>query len=383
METPFMSVYFDGLPDPRVERTRKHLLTDILVISVLAVICGAESWEDITDWGEAWEQWLRKYLRLPAGIPSHHTFRRVLSALDKDAFNARFLDWARSVFGSTEGKIIAIDGKTLRGSRGPGAKDSALHIVSAWVTEDRVVFGQVATKAKSNEITAIPELLALLDLKAATVTIDAMGCQKKIVEQIVERKADYVIAVKDNQPTLHEGIEAAFVTADIAQEPIEQRCAFESSEKGHGRRELRKVRVLDATQRLDCGDQWAGLRSLVMVESERTCKGRTSNETRYYISSHVPDAQFMAKCIREHWGIENQQHWTLDMVFDEDRSRIRKGNAAMNFALLRRIALNVLKADRQDKRSLRRRRFIASMGPEHLEKILRRVIEPLVDPTRS
>jgi predicted transposase YbfD/YdcC len=383
MEIPFMSVLYHELVDPRVKRTRKHRLKDIVIISVLAVICGADGWEEIEAWGKAWEPWLRLFLRLPWGIPSYHTFRRLFSALDKDAFNTRFLEWTRCMFGSTEGKTIALDGKKLRGSYQSSEKNDALHLVSAWVAENHAVFGQVATQSKSNEITAIPELLKLLCLKGATVTIDAMGCQKKIVEQIVEGEADYVITVKDNQPTLHEEVQLAFVTADIAEEETKPEWVYETSEKGHGRHEVRKVRVLDAEQRLNCDEQWAGLRSLVMVESERTCKGRTSYEMRYYISSHAPDAKKIAEYIRGHWGIENRQHWTLDVVFDEDRSRIQNTNARMNFAVLRRIALNILKLDQEDKRSLRVRRYAASMGPKYLEKILRCAAEQLSKPTGS
>jgi len=373
---PFMSVFFGGLPEPREERKREHLLLDVVVISILAVFCGADGWQDIEDWAKAWEPWLRKHLRLRRGIPCRDTYRRVFTALDPKAFNACFVSWTRSLLGGTEGKIMPIDGKTLRGSfklRGKKGKKGAIHLVSAWVCENRVVFGQIATRSKSNEITAIPELLELLDIRGATVTIDAMGCQKKIVAKIIERQGDYVIAVKDNQPTLHAQIEEAFVTADVTDEPIGPKGSFESSETGHGRHEVRKVRVLDADGWLDVDQLWPGLRSIVRVESERTIAGETSYETRYYISSHAPDAPFMATCIRAHWQIENQQHWTLDVGFNEDSSRIRSRNAPENFAMLRRIAINLMRTAAVDKKSVKRRRFVASMSPRYLEQVLQSI----------
>jgi predicted transposase YbfD/YdcC len=366
MEQASISVFFGNLEDPRVERTRRHNLIDIVVISVLAVICGAESWEEIADFGCAQENWLRTFLLLPSGIPSHHTFRRVFAALDVAAFHQCFLSFTQALVGATDGKLIAIDGKTLRRSFSDNEERDARHIVSAWVGENHVVLGQIATEAKSNEITAIPKLLDMLDVRGATITIDAMGCQRKIVEKIAEKGAQYAIAVKDNQPTLRQEIESAFVTAAIAREDLPSGWIYQSSERAHGRTELRRVTVLDVHDRLSVTEDWTGLRSLACVETERTIGGKTSQETRFYISSHEPDAEVLAKAIRGHWGIENEQHWTLDMAFNEDRCRSRKKNGPENFALLRRFALNILKLDTSCKRSIRGKRMRAGWNREFL-----------------
>jgi len=370
MQQATICVYFDALDDPRVERTRQHALIDIIVVSVLAVICGAESWGDIEDYGEANKDWLRAFLRLRNGIPSHQTFMRVFAALDVEAFHECFMDFTRDLVGTTDGKHIAIDGKTLRRSFTDGEKRDPRHIVSAWVGENHIVLGQVATDAKSNEITAIPKLLDMLDVRGATITIDAMGCQRKIVEKIVEKGADYAIAVKDNQPTLHEEVESAFATSAIAKEDLPMSWTFQSSEKAHGRAEIRRVTVLDVEGRLSEKQDWTAVHCLVAVESERTANRKTSQECRYYISSHKPDAQLLAKVIRGHWGIENEQHWTLDMAFDEDRCRSRKKNGPENFALLRRFALNFLKLDVSSKRSIRGKRLRAGWDRSYLLDVI-------------
>ena len=348
MQACFISVFFGNLPDPRSSRNQRHPLINIVAIAVFAVICGAQDWDDVVAFGKMRKQWLRKYLRLGRGIPSKRTFERALAALDPDALNACFVKWTTSVFGNTEEKHIAIDGKRLRGSYQRKGKKGALHVVSVWATEDRVVFGQSAIRTKSNEITAIPKVLELVQLRGATITIDAMGCQKTIVQQIVAGSGHYVVAVKKNQPRLYAAIEAAFVTVEIGDEPIQHRSTFATIERGHGRQEIRRVTALDSERLLSCREQWAGLKSIVKLESERTCKGKTTQETRYYISSHVADAQLQAKLIPDHWGIENQQHWRLDVIFHEDRNRIRKGNSAMNFAIVRRIALNTLLSAERD-----------------------------------
>jgi predicted transposase YbfD/YdcC len=370
MERPSISVFFADLPDPRVERTRRHDLLDIVVISVLAVICGANHWPEIADFAKTRKDWLREFLRLPSGVPGVDTFRRVFAALDVGAFNQCFMEWTQSLTETVKGKLVAIDGKTLRGSHTTSEKNDARHIVSAWVSENHIVFGQLATEAKSNEITAIPKLVKMLDLTGATVTIDAMGCQHKIVDAIIDKHADYLIAVKDNQPKLREEVEVAFATASITHEKLPPTARYESTEKAHGRHEVRRVLVLEAEERLSEGQSWRGLRSLVWVESERTVHGQHSREDRYYISSVKPDAAVIAKLVRGHWGIENQQHWTLDMAFDEDRNRTRKKNGPDNFALLRRIALNLLKAETSTKRSIQRKRLTAGWDAQYLLRVL-------------
>jgi predicted transposase YbfD/YdcC len=365
-----MFEFMAELPDPRVERTRRHDLLEIIVITVLAVVCGADDWDEVWQFADSRERWLKTFLELRHGIPSESTFRRVFRALNATAFREAFLAWTTSLVGSTDGKLVAIDGKTLRRSFTKATKTDSLHIVSAWVAENRVVFGQVATDAKSNEITAIPKLLEMLDLRGATVTIDAMGCQKRIVKAIVAGKADYVIAVKDNQPTLAQDIEAAFVTAEIAEEPLPIECTFEQTNKGHGRTETRRITALDAADRLGEKQLWDGLQSIVRVESHRTLGDKTSTELRYYITSLGADAALLATRIRAHWGIENGQHWTLDVAFAEDQSRIRRGNGPDNFATVRRMALNLIKADKTLKCGVKARRKRAGWDDEYLFRVL-------------
>ena len=373
MDRPDICVFFGEIEDPRVERTRRHDLVEVIVMAVLGVICNADGWPDIAQFCAVRADWLRTFLELRGGVPSPSTFRRVFAAIDVDAFNAAFMKWTQSLVGSLDGKLLAIDGKTLRGSYSSHGAHDPLHIVSAWVGENQIVFGQVATDAKSNEITAIPKLLEMLDVRGATITIDAMGCQRRIVDTIVERGGHYVIAVKDNQPSLRAAVEAAFATCEIVNERLSENADFESLERGHGRIERRTVRALDILDRLGDRQDWTALQSIVMVNSERTVRGITSQEARYYISSLPPDAAELARAIRGHWGIENQQHWTLDMTFNEDRSRSRKANAPDNFALLRRIALNLLKSEKTKKLSLAGKRKLAGWDTAYLLRVLQAV----------
>jgi predicted transposase YbfD/YdcC len=370
MAPPSFTEHFADLDDPRVERTRSHDLLEIIVMAVVAVISNADGWDDIVDFAKTQKELLLRFLTLRHGIPSADTFRRVFSALDPEAFNRCFVAWTQSLVESTEGKLVAIDGKTLRRSGDTARAASPRHLVSAWVGQNHIVFGQVATAAKSNEITAIPELLKLLDLRGATVTIDAMGCQRKIVDGIVAAGADYIIAVKDNQPTLHNEVQAAFVTAEVSQEALPAEWTYRTQEKAHGRAETRTTTVLDVQERLSEEQIWNGMRSLVRVTSVRTTATGTSEDTRFFISSRPPSAAALAQCIRGHWGIENSQHWTLDMAFDEDRCRIRRGHAPDNFALLRKIALNLLKAETTAKRGVTARRKLAGWSEEYLMRVL-------------
>lgn len=371
MEAPAFWDYFANLEDPRVERTRRHCLLDIIVISVLAVISGANSWEAIASYAESKQPWLGTFLSLPAGVPSAHTFRRVFGALDVTQFHLAFTEWTRALVGSLDRKLLAIDGKSLRGSYTNRAERNCLHIVSAWVAESRIVFGQVATDAKSNEITAIPRLLKMLVIAGAIVTIDAMGCQRAIVETILEREADYMIAVKDNQPTLSAEVETAFVTADI-NEQLPAVAVDTSSNVGHGRAETRIVTALDIPDRLSPTliASWKGLKSIVRVESVRVLGGQESREFRYYISSLPPNAAHLASVVRGHWSIETQQHWVLDMAFDEDRARNRTGNSPENFALLRRMGLNILAKEKTSKRGVEGKRQKCGWDHKYLLKVL-------------
>lgn len=370
MQPPAIWAHFESLKDPRVERTRRHKLMDIVVISVMAVICYADGWSDIHDFGKARQAWLREFLELPNGIPCDDTFRRVFAALDPEQFQACFLSWVRSLVGGTDGKLVAIDGKTVRHSFAREEGKGALHLVSAWVAENQAVLGQLATDSKSNEITAIPQLLELLDLRGATVTIDAMGCQKAIAEKIIDAGGNYILGLKENHPTLHQEVEQFFEAAQ-AETFRDTRCdQDETVDGGHGRIELRRVFASDDIDWLADKPYWKELRSVVMVESERSVGDKTSFERRYYLSSLAPDAALLGERIRGHWGIENQLHWVLDMAFDENRSRIRRGHGPDNFALLRKIALILLKREKTLRRGLEGKRKRAAWDHDYVLRVL-------------
>jgi predicted transposase YbfD/YdcC len=362
MDSPLQ--YFARLTDPRVERNREHLLEEILLIAIAAVLSGAESWNDIEEYGDSKQEWLQTFLRLPGGIPSHDTFNRVFSALDPEEFEQGFAAWVGSIAKLSAGEVVAIDGKTLCGTRQDGKKQ-LVHMVSAWASANNLVLGQRKVDDKSNEITAIPKLLAALELSGTVVTIDAMGCQRTIAEKIVDKKADYILAVKDNQQLLLDDIKDSFrmLAADTVAEEID--C-------GHGRVERRRCTVLGDLTLLDKPGDWKGLRSLVRIEAERFHKatGKTEHETRYYISSLASDAARLNSLIRQHWGIENKLHWVLDVAFAEDLSRKRAGNAAQNFSLLNRIALNLLKRETTLKRGIKGKRLKAAWDPAYLLKLL-------------
>jgi predicted transposase YbfD/YdcC len=362
MENPLN--YFSELRDPRVERTREHLLEEILLIAIAAVLSGAESWNDMEDYGHAKREWLKTFLSLPSGIPSHDTFNRVFAALDPAELEKGFVDWVSSIARLTAGEVVAIDGKTLCGSRQPGQK-AVVHMVSAWASANNLVLGQRKVDDKSNEITAIPKLLEALELSGTVVTIDAMGCQKAIAEKIVDKKADYILAVKDNQGHLLEEVKDSFrmLGADAVAEEID--C-------GHGRVERRNCSVIADTSLVEQAAQWPLLRGLVRIEAERYHKvsGKTEREIRYYITSLRPDAARLNAAIRQHWGIENKLHWALDVSFGEDRSRKRAGYAAQNFSILNRIALNLLKQEKTSKRGIKGKRLKAGWDHDYLLKLL-------------
>lgn len=356
--------YFSELTDPRVERNREHLLEEILLIAIAAVLSGAESWNDIADYGEDKLEWLETFLELPGGIPSHDTFNRVFAALDPDEMERGFAAWVSSIAKLTAGEVVAIDGKTLCGTREAGKKQ-LVHLVSAWASANNLVLGQRKVDEKSNEIKAIPKLLEALELAGTVVTIDAMGCQRSIAEKIVAKKADYVLAVKENQPLLLEDVKDSFkmLVPEVVSEQVD--C-------GHGRVETRRCSVLDDLTLLDRAGDWAGLRSLVRIESERFHKatGETEREVRYYIASLTADAARFNELIRNHWGIENKLHWVLDVAFGEDLDRKRVGHAAQNFSLLNRIALNLLKQETSFQRSIRSKRLKAARNQDYMLKLL-------------
>lgn len=356
--------YFAELTDPRVERNREHLLEEILLIAIAAVLSGAESWNDIALYGEDKREWLETFLTLPGGIPSHDTFNRVFAALDPEEMERGFMAWVSSISKLTAGEVVAIDGKTLRGTCEVGKK-KLVHMVSAWAEGNGLVLGQRKVDEKSNEITAIPKLLAALELAGAVVTIDAMGCQRAIAETIIDKKADYILAVKENQQLLLADIKDSFrmLAAEAVDEQID--C-------GHGRVETRKCSVLADLSLLEKPSEWAALKGLVRIKAERYHKasGKTETEIRYYITSLAPDAARLNRCIRQHWGIENKLHWVLDVGFGEDLDRKRAGYAAQNFSLLNRIALNLLKQEQSLKRGVKGKRLKAAWNHAYLLKLL-------------
>lgn len=365
--------FFETVPEPRVERTRRHPLMSILVIALLTMICVGEGWDDMEAFGLAKEAWLRTFLDLPFGIPSEDTFRRVLSALNPKAFNACFIAWVQALSQGTAGKLIPIDGKTVRHSFDRATGKKALHVVSAWIADNRLTLGQIATEEKSNEITAIPKLLELLDIRGATITVDAMGCQKEIAAKIVDQGGDYIMGLKGNQGTAHKEVEAFFTDAN-AKGFQDVQHTFHQTVDGseHGRLEVRRVWASQDLGWFADLAKWKGLRSIIMIESERTVgAAATSTERRYYWSSHGVDAEIFAAMIRGHWGIENQLHWCLDVGFREDESRIRTDHGPENISLLRKIAMNLAKAERSHKRGIQAKRKLAAWDDTYLLKLLR------------
>jgi predicted transposase YbfD/YdcC len=360
--------YFRKLRDPRVRGRKKHLLLDIVVIAICAAISGCNDWQQTETFARGREDWLKKFLRLPEGIPSHDTFERVFDRLDPAQFQACFREWMNALHETLGLSQIAIDGKTLRGSGGDGLK--TLHLVSAWATANCLSLGQVAVEEKSNEITAIPKLLELLELKGAFVTIDAMGCQKAIAAKIVERKGNYILTVKENQAHLLEDIQAAITRAQKNTNAEVKLDTYETRERGHGREEYRCYTVLHSTEGIRNAADWDKLTTIGFCYSERTVNGVTSEEKRYFIGSKKASARVYGKALRNHWGIENQLHWQLDVCFDEDKNRVSKRHGAENLALVRRLALCLLK-QHPDKRSIACKRLLAAIDPNFLEEIIR------------
>ena len=378
-----LMVHFATLVDPRVDRTKLHSLSDILVLSICGFICGTDSWVDLQYFAEQRKEWFRTFLDLPNGIPSHDTFGRLFAMLDPEEFSRCFSSWVAAVANVTEGEIVAIDGKTLRRSFDRASKKAAIHMVSAWASRNGLVLGQVKTDERSNEITAIPKLLEILHLEGCIVTIDAMGCQREIAARIVEKGADYVISLKGNQGTLHDEVKDFLTEARAENFETVPHAYQETLDKGHGRTERRRYWVTGVIDRIRQKEKWSTLTSVGMVEAERTIDGITSLETRYFISS-LPgdDAKKFANAVRAHWGIENSLHWVLDVAFREDECRVRKDNAPENVAMLRHVALNLLKTmptenkifwtsrNTPRKVSIRSRRKLAGWSTDFLARCL-------------
>lgn len=366
---------FQEMEDPRIDRAREHKLVDILVIGLCSMITVGENFTDMEDFGKAKSDWLKSFLELPGGIPSHDTFNRVFSAIDPGCFLECFIRWVKGRCPTLDGDVVAIDGKAQRRALNEG--ESIPYIVSAWASDNGLVLGQVKVDEKSNEITAIPELLRALELEGCVVTIDAMGCQKEIAANIIDEGAHYVLALKGNHATVHEEVRTFF---HDAVPPCASECAdtaekdkmdfFQTTEKGHGRIETRRYWQSTDIGWFEDRKLWKDLCSFGMVESIRKVKGKSSIERRYYLNSLPLNAKHFGKAVRDHWGVENKVHWTMDVIFGEDQSRARTQYAAQNLATLRRIVLNLLKKDNTPKLSLRRKRTKAALDEKFLQELL-------------
>jgi predicted transposase YbfD/YdcC len=368
-----IQTHFAQLTDPRSDHTKQHLLMDIIVIAFAGIICGADNWVDVEAFGEAKLEWFRRFVPLPNGIPSHDTFSDVFARLDPEEFGACFLSWVRSVMSVTQGQVVAVDGKTVRRSHNRRLGKGPIHMVSAWAQTNRLVLGQVKVDEKSNEITAIPALLRLLDVTGCIVTLDAMGTQTAIAEQIVAQGADYVLAVKDNQERLAADVTATFAEAEQHQFTHVPHDYAKTLDKGHGRIDTRECWTIareDYVEALRTADAWVGLRSLAMVRATRQIGDEITVCTRYSISSLEGQAARLLDATRRHWAVENDLHWSLDIAFREDDSRVRVGHGAENLAILRHMALNLLKQEKTAKVGIKTKRLKAGWDEAYLLRLL-------------
>lgn len=362
--------HFSVIKDPRQQSKIEYELLDILFLCVVAMICGAEAWHDIELVGKARIAWFQSKGFLLSGVPISDTIARIISRLNPEEFRGCFIKWMASASAATQGQIVPIDGKRLRGAYDNKKGNLAIHMVSAFAAENGMVLGQIKTEEKSNEITAIPALLNLLDIKGCIVTIDAMGCQEEIAAKIIDKKSDYVLAVKDNQKNLHDEIKDFFDCATQHDFKAVSHDYYEEISKGHGRVETRKYWLSDCLETMANPDKWAGIKTIGMVESERYIKGKTSIECRYYIASLSQNAMTFSHAVRSHWAIENKLHWVLDVTFKEDLSRVRKDNGAENLGIIRHVALNILRQDKTTKESVKGRRYMAALDSKYANKVL-------------
>jgi len=367
--------HFSDIKDPRVHNHNfRHNIIDILVIAVLGTICGADGWVEIERFGEAKQEWLSTFLELPNGIPSHDTFGRLFAILEPQEFERCFTTWLKSLSIDLKREIIALDGKTVRGSGNKRQGEPALHLVSAWAAKNRVMLAQIKTEDKSNEITAIPKLLDMLDVKGSIVTIDAMGCQKAIAQKIGKKEADYLLCLKDNQKTLHDDVKSIFARAEENKQKqykkILHRRKIEKI-KDHGRVETRRYTLVSARDPLFFELRWPGLRGIGKIEVTRTTNNQVEYSTRYFLTSlHYEDIDIFMEAVRKHWQIEIDLHWSLDVSFREDHCQVRLGHAAENLALIRRIALNLLKQEQTHRNGIGCRRKTAGWDNQYLLKVL-------------
>jgi len=368
--------HFSALDDPRAQHSIEHLLLDIVLITICAVICGADHWVEIENYGIAKQKWLETFLELPNGIPSHDTLERTFARLRPEPVQQCFLNWVQAVFNITDGQLISIDGKTLRGSYERGGKQGMIHMVSAWAHQNRLVLGQRKVHEKSNEITAIPELLKVLDLAGAVVSIDAMGCQTAIATQIVAQQGDYVLALKGNQGNLHQDVRQLFDHAQSQKFRDIAHDFYETEEKGHGRQENRRYWVMGQTEYLVGAENWEKLTTIGCVESQRQIGDKITSEMRYYLLSLPLDAKRFAEAVRGHWGIENQLHWILDVGFREDDARATQGYSAENLAVIRHLAVNLLTQERTAKGGTHAKRLKAGWNDHYLTKVLSQTSAP-------
>ncbi len=360
---------FADLKDPRVQASCDHLLIDIIAISILAVTCGADDWTDLETFGKLRHEWLKRFLKLPKGIPSHDTFRRVFGLLDRKQFAACLFQWTQALHEAAGGKLIAIDGKALRRSFARKSGKAMLHLVTAWSSENGLTLGQVACEEKSNEITAIPELLKLLNLKGTTVTIDAMGTQKQIASQIREQKGHYVLALKGNQSSLQDDMRQLFDRAMETDFKGRKHDVYETKEKGHGRTDERTCHVIEIPKDHRQRKRWKDLKTLAVTVSRRVIDENETWESRLYVSSHPPRATQLAYAIRRHWSIENGQHWILDVTFGEDARRQQDRNGGANLAAVRRLAVSLLRQETTIQRGTKCKRMACALDPNYLLKV--------------